>query len=709
MGPGRALVLVVLIVSTVLAAGTVSAEATTGTAPSSGPLVIEGSVAGAANPTDVGETSLKSTESKTIVRTMRFERRPSEPGTVGLTMQFQLPDQVRSLTTAVPDRTAVESTDGFENDGEGNYTWDEQTSKPSIELALEANRTGSYQYAMDSHAESPGGPADSDTDQGYMFVDTGDWAIVSVPGASLWWTSDRSASPVSVDRRTAVDGSGVAGQRMVFLGPVESEERTVDGQHVTLAIPEAASMEAEPTAVLDSLEAASDHLPESPAERSLLIAAPTTVDWEPYGLASGTDAWVRADQPLDTPENVWIHEFVHLRQDFRTAEDARWIEEGMPEYFAALLSLEQGEIDFPIFSDHLDRGAALRHDDVVLAEPDTWSRLANYEKGALVFGTIDYLLRDETGASASASTLFSRLNEHDGEITAATVDEEIASLGGDTVAEPTDEYVTTTATPAVWSKSEHRSVFGTLPARMTTTAETPYEVSGPYRNRSVDELPILVPQERIAIPVSISNTGEATGEYELELLVNGSVVDSKTGTIEGGESLTRTLSFEPTDTGSSVLELAGETWELEVREPAVPTVTDLQVDSNQLKPGESTRITAHVENQDAWPANGTVTINRDGAAIANWSVTLDANERIDRSISSRFDEEGIYEITAGDDVETVAVTDDQTRTATPQSTVSTPQIETRTETPAETPGFSVGVAVLAMTSVALSRRLIGGV
>ncbi|MFW5900275.1 MAG: hypothetical protein ACOCTH_00680, partial [Halodesulfurarchaeum sp.] len=358
-------------------------------------------------------------EENQLVREISFELRPDEPGVVGTELRFTIPDQVIELDSAIPDRATVTGTDGFDASGDGNYSWDGETVEPSISLSLSVNRTGDY------HLSSATGEQATETGEGLMFVDTGDWAVLSVPSASVWWSSYQNEPPVTFVGETAVVGSGVAGDRMVFLGSHTKETRTIDGQTVTVVLPDAATLESSPESVLDVFEAASPHLPSSPVSRSVVIAAPTTVEWGPYGLADRSDTWVRADQPLDEPGNVWLHEFVHLRQNFSTTTDTQWIREGMPEYYAALLTLEQGRTDFGAFSDHLDRGTQSRYENVVLSQPDTWTELANYAKGALVYGTIDRRIRLDSTQTASARLLFESMNEHDQPIDQAFLESEL--------------------------------------------------------------------------------------------------------------------------------------------------------------------------------------------------------------------------------------------------------------------------------------------
>ena len=654
-----------------------------------GPQVDQNSVHGLVSPT--GQLDATDEENQ-LVRQISFELRPDEPGVVGAEMRFEIPEQVVELDSAIPDRATVIGTDGFDASGDGNYSWDGDTVEPSISLTLSVNRTGDY------HLSSTMGEQSTETGDGLMFVDTGDWAIVSVPPASVWWSSYQNEPPVTFVGETAASGSGVAGDRMVFLGPHTKATRTIDGQTVTVVLPDAATLESSTEGVLDAFEAASPHLPSSPVSRSVVIAAPTTVDWGPYGLADRSDTWVRADQPLDEPGNVWLHEFVHLRQNFTTATDTQWIREGMPEYYAALLTLEQGTTDFGAFSDHLDRGTQSRYEDVVLSQPDTWTELANYANGALVYGTIDRRIRLDSAQTASARLLFESMNEHDQPIDQAFLESELSGYASAETVSDIRTYVQTTETPAMWSRTDHKAAFGASPPDINLDIGDAV-LAGPYRNSTVAEIPVLVPGEQLSTPVTVRNDGEETGTYELVLAVNGSGVASASGSLSGGESTTVSLSHTFDRTGPKTLSLDSTTWNLTVRDPATPSVTSLVASETSVHVGSEVTVSATISNEDAWPANGTVPVGTDGTKITDWRVRLAPQESVERSITLQMDAAGERTIEAGSETVTITVTD-PSQTETTADTDSSDGPTTTSDgsagtTPIETPGFTIGSILVA--------------
>ena len=635
-----------------------------------------------------GEDRLANTGENTLTRTTTFALRPSEPGTVRAEVVFSIPDQVVELETGVPGDATVVARDGFRAVGDGNYSWDERTARPSITLSLQVNRTGTYHQRPAATGE-----------RGLMFAATSDWAIASVPSAPVWWSSLRREPPVSFARETAVEAAGVAGDRMAYLGPHTSRTQTIDGQEITLVVPEAARLEVAPDAIFESLSTAATGLPASPVPESLVIAAPTAVDWGPYGLADGSDTWVRADQSLDVPGNVWIHEFVHLRQDFRTTAETRWIREGMPEYYAALFTLEAGHIDFDEFATHLDRGTRSRYENSVLADPDSWTGLANYAKGALVYGDLDRRIRTASDGGAAAVQVFEAMNGHEGPVDQAFLMEQIAAVSDSETAGAFDRYTTEPTPPSMWTIEAHDAAFRTAPPKLVVEPAGSVRIAGPYRNRSVASIPTLVPGEQVTIPVTVSNVGDGTGTYDLQLEADGRPVANATGQVAAGEQVSVTLSYTTGATGTVDLALGTTTWTVTVTDPAVPVVETLSTDRERVAVGERVRVSATIANPASVPAAGRLSLDLDGQSVERWAINLDAGESTGVTGAVVIPTAGAHRLELGNrSVVVDAVREDGASTTSQRTSSQTPAA---TSTPTETtgtrtPGFTVLLAVIAV-------------
>ncbi|MFB6093721.1 MAG: CARDB domain-containing protein [Halanaeroarchaeum sp.] len=606
----------------------------------------------------------------TIDRTTTLSLSPERPGSVRAVVTFDVPTNVVSLTTTVPDSATVLETVGFEPDGPDGYTWDGTGADPRLTLRLAVNRTGAGLRAAAAQS-------------GYEFVDVGPWAIVASPAMSTTW-SYRGEKP-TFQSSIAVDGEGVAGERMVYLGPSRTYTRSAAGQTVRLVVPSTADLAPSPDAVLDSLASASLHLRVGERDpRVTVIAAPTTVDWAAAGLAADADAWVLADRSLGVPDNIWLHEYVHTRAAFQTSPSARWATEATAEYYAALLSLEQDLIDFEAFRDHLALGTRRPYPAAVLSEPETWARGANYLKGALVYGSLDRRLRMATDGRVTGETLLARMNARREPIDHAALRAMVADLGTESTVDFVDRYVTTDAVPEPWTAGEHAAVFGQPVARMTVDPNLSFAIRGPYRDANASQPPILVPDETLVVEATVENVGEEAGSYSVSLAHNGTTVDTARGDLTPGESTTVSLRTTLESIGEHRLSVGPHGITVRVEEPATPAVQSLAVDPSTVRPGSRTTIRATVGNPAAKPAKGTLTPTVDGRPLAERVVRLAPGETrvVEWTVSP--ESTGRYVV----------------RLAAVSATLSV-SVEDRSTSTVRTRGLGVGVAAVALLIGAL--------
>jgi len=316
--------------------------------------------------TDSTLTSAQLTDDE-IRMTTTLNRTPDRTGEITATVSFRFSERVTEFTALIPERATVVETDGFSRINGTHYEWDERTDQSSVTFRVGADRLSDDEGPL---AE----------DGRYLFTETEEWALVQIPSIGSRWlqTGDRELDFV---RETAVDGPGVAGDRMAFLGPHEIETHTAHGQTLRLVIPEAADLEAGVDDVFDSLSRASDRLRVGDRDSEVLvIAAPTdSVSWGVRGLQVGdSDMWVQDSEELDLATNVWLHEYVHTRQAFRTTDETRWLLEATGTYYGASLALEGGHVEFDRFRRVPDRGEESPQSTAVLSQPDSWENNANY-------------------------------------------------------------------------------------------------------------------------------------------------------------------------------------------------------------------------------------------------------------------------------------------------------------------------------------------
>jgi hypothetical protein len=582
-----------------------------------------------------------------ITITQQYRLTPDQTGRIDVRVQYSVPDSVTEVRTTLPTADARNPRlDGFERTGDGEFVWrrsERSTTAPSVTYTVPVNAT--------TEARGPEGAGGR-----FQFVDAGDWALVGrQPIASTGYTY-RSGTEPTVTYRNSTAGPGVVGGALVYLGAHSERTRTAHGQQFRLVVPEAATLADTPADIFDSVTAASDRLRVGDRDDTvLMVAAPTTVSWAVRGLQSGDrDLYVRANETVNGPDNVWLHEYVHTRQDFRTAVTTRWLTEAIAQYYAGHLAFGQDRATFDEYSGYLARGSHPRFDDVRLSAPSTWHSGADYLKGALVAGELDRRVRLATNGSASFQTVWRDLNRVDGEVSQTDLLGFAADAGGDDVRRLTRQYTEDSVAPEMWSLQAQRAAFGRLPAlfeyNLPPVSSDALRVGGPYGNRTLRSGGLLV-GERLVAPVTVRNVGGQAGEYALTVTLGSEQVAVRRGELAPGETTTETVAATFPDAGRRALSTGEDSLTVSVHEPAAPTVTDLSIERD----GESATVTATVENRLERPAAGTVTIRRDGQRLTERSLRLGTGETATLTAETTLSGPGPYEFTAGGQTLTVSV------------------------------------------------------
>ncbi|WP_256403847.1 CARDB domain-containing protein [Halorubrum salinum] len=607
------------------------------------------------------------------------------PGEIVVTLQYSVPTDVVDVQTRVPPRATVTATDGFiQRDGR-EYRWDRQTATPTLTYRLSVNETLDFT-----------GPIAGNGD--YTFVDRGDWALMRVPATATGW-SWTGGGTVGLSRETTTAGPGAVGDSMAYLGEHREVTRTANGQTFRLIIPARAELAESPTRILDSMAAASHTLQVGDRDETVfMIAAPTeSTRWGVRGLQTGdSDVWVRDSERLDTADNTWLHEYVHTRQGYTASTDVRWFTEASATYYAALLTLQQDRIGFQAFRDRLALGTRTPDRSAVLADPTTWDTIAPYTKGALVAGELDRQTRQTTAQTQSLQDVLSRMNTQNAPVTGSEFREMVRQIGGDDTVTLTDRYTSTREIPSTWDQQTHEQVFGATPARIGYTLSDPentasYRVSGPYRTEAAGmDRPIrLATGETLSFEVTASNTGGTAGEYDARVQVNGKQTDRQQGRLAPGATTTLTFSHTFATAGEYRVAVGGSHVAVSVRMPAQPTVTSITAQETTTT-GPATyavEIIATIQNDHTYPAAGNFTLYQNGKPLATQRVQLAPNEERTISYNATVEEAGEHIYRLGGQQATVTIA---------PAAPPTPDSET---TSTESPGFGVGVTLLAIVSL----------
>lgn len=667
-------------------------------------------------PASVDDAGPATTDSQIVV-TEEYRLTPAEPGMVDVHWQFDVPDNVAEIETRLPAAatdvsatgfTQTATSDGFSGGGGPVYEW------------VDAGRNGSLTFSMPSNVTTDARTADT-TGGNYQFVDTGDWALVRrPPSPSLWYTyrlQDGEDKPtVTYQNHTA--GPGVVGDGMVYLGDYESSQWRAHDQTFQLVVPAAATLVEPPSAIATSLRNASATLRVGERDdRVLAIAAPTSVSWRVLGLQRGdSDFYVLANQTLDDPENVWLHEYVHTRQDGNWSAETRWFIEASAEYYAGLLTLEQDRIDYDDFRDYLARGAWESFDRVRLADPETWlGNNGDYYKGALAAGALDRRIRLASDGEATLQRVFRQINGHQAHLAQATFLDYVDRAGGGRAVEAARNYTETTTALSVWSRADHRQAFEDTAAvfqyDIPETATDGLGVRGPYRNGSLAN-PVLLEGETLLLETTVRNVGGASGTYNLTVTLDGDVTATRSGRLAAGAQTTETVAVTPNGTGSYGLGVGDEQTTIRVREPAAPRVVSVRANRSTPRPGQPVDISATVRNTAQLPAVGSVPLTRNGTVIAVRDVELAPGGETSVGATTMFTEPGTYRLAVGGLHVTVTVSESASSdTGTTDGTPNTDPSPSRETTPTAGivgPGFGISPALVALLAVlavgVVSRR-----
>jgi len=639
-------------------------------------------------------------EEDNIVLTQEFSLTPEQPGSVNVSLSYDVPDRVVSMETRVPENATVTASAGFVRVNQTTFEWDGQTDPATINYRIDPNET------IDKS-----GPEGADGR--YIAADAGDWALFTRSRTPTRWEYTGSEQ-MGFRRNLTTDGPGATGEWLVYLGEGATFEETASNQTFRLFVPERATMTESPPEVLNSLAAASNSLRVGDRdEQVFVIAAPTgEVDWGVRGLQTGqSDMWVRDTERLGTADNVWLHEYVHSRQSFETTAETRWLTEGSAAYYAALLSLEQDRIDFATFRDRLAEGANGEFEDVVLIDSATWGAGGNYFTGPLVAGHVDRRIRVATESEQTFQNALRVINGLNEPVTQEGFLAAVERTGGAATAANASTYTETATVPDMWDEQTHSRVFAQLPARIgysLPASDDPsgYRADGPYRtNASVGGTdPIrLATRERLTADVRVENAGGTTGTYNASLSINGTAVTTEQGRLEPGEQRTVPLSHTFATPGRYELSVDGDNVTVLVERPARTRVESIELSSRTAQQGDTIVVTATVVNDAEIPAEGTVVFTRDFEAVAEREVRLPPESTTRVSSGIPLPEAGAVQLSAGE-----ASPIEVTVSPGPTSTGRTAASQTET-TGGDGAGFTAVAALVALVVAALTARRLSSV
>ena len=458
--------------------------------------------------------------------------------TVEVTVRATIPDEYvgeydfRLQLWNHADVTIVQNT-GFDpvlEDNVNRFYWDGSTTKPTATFEVSNPR-----YEI-----------------------TQDWALLHIIP-----TVRDGSTPVDAPVVEEVFG-GTKGNHMLFLGEFGEDSITVGDHQIRLVRPAGVEPDLGSETILTALADASHFLDvgasAGDASQDLFVFANPDM----LGGAAAINT-IRADP--DGSYELWFHEYLHTRQDYRADVDVAWIVEAEATYYQYLLAWKLTDyMDFEGFQSRVgvdpDEG-----DGVVITDPDTNPddrRSPSYWKGAAIIGALDQKIREETSGEATYQDVLRTMNENyraDREAVRpeyplrvhSDYTDALEEVVGDPMDEFVDDYVFGDATPDPPDDPTRYSV----PSVTVTLVESPEAVTE---------------GEELTLTIEVENDADWKITRQFEAYLDGVVLGTESSvTLEPGER--RTVEIHT----PSVNVDPGETYELDVFGAGEGSTTSLSV------------------------------------------------------------------------------------------------------------------------------------
>ncbi|GEM_PF-7063094 len=157
--------------------------------------------------------------------------------------------------------------------------------------------------------------------------------------------------------------------------------------------------------------------------------------------------------------------------------------------------------------------------------------------------------------------------------------------------------------------------------RLSQKAEAKFEVV------SLKVVPSqVIPGEAVTVEVEVRNTGRKAGTFDLSLLVDGAVRDTKRVSLLPGEGRTITFSLAEEEVGSHDIQVGGMHRELRIVGVPKFEFSDLIVSPPEVRPPEKVKISVRVTNVGKAGGSCPVRLKIDGLEEAEKDVYLGPGE-----------------------------------------------------------------------------------
>ena len=377
---------------------------------------------------------------------------------------FGVSSSTEELLISTSDAAVTDSRGFRYTSQEDSYRWDQQTNSPSITYVINIRNW-------------------EDTNSlGRDYASGSNWIFAPNPPIVVGWITDSrqyySWLPFTNPERGSVtistDGSGVVGERSLYLGPYTEHSQMIGEQNVRLIVSDEATLEDDPNEIVAALQDASQYMVGSIHSEILVFALPSPMREGGAASSQSGEFWVHESSRLDSPYNTWFHEYMHTRQTYETNESMDWFIEASAQYYAAVLTFEQDRISREQLLNHLSDD---RYNGDVVANPDNWSdEQVPYIKGAKILFALEFEIYERTDGERSLGDVIYRMHQHEDTVSYQDFKSIVVDIAGPEMGQWLDRYITTSASPNIQDYTSSPATFTESPStesdRVTTTRQT---------------------------------------------------------------------------------------------------------------------------------------------------------------------------------------------------------------------------------------------
>ena len=148
----------------------------------------------------------------------------------------------------------------------------------------------------------------------------------------------------------------------------------------------------------------------------------------------------------------------------------------------------------------------------------------------------------------------------------------------------------------------------------------------------------------VTISIKVTNVGETTGSYPMDLKINNAVKESKTVQLAGGETTTVTFTVTEANKGTYAVAIGSLTGEFTVQGPSTIKMSDLFVKPYEVWVGESVKVVATATNQGADAGSVSVKFSVDDVVVETRAVTLAGGASVKVEFTAKATAEGSHSV-----------------------------------------------------------------